>query len=788
MLFKKYRLWCLGLVLSLRLPAQSLNTENIEFEWVVRPQYEAMSDFSEGLAATNKDEQWGFIDRKGRVVIPFQYSAAWDFKNGLAIIKHQNQWGIIDKKGVVIVEPEFDELDPHNCGWNCYYAQKNEKWGVLNQAGETVHLPQFDYIEHFRDGLAAVRLGDKHGFIDTLGNIVIPIQYEAAVSLHKNLLGVKKSNQWSIIDKLGNSVVASQFEAIGSFSENLMNVQKNGKWGFINPQGQVVIPFQWEDANRFKGRLAGVQKNKKWGFINPNGSLAIPCQFEEIGDFEEGYAKVKQLGRYGFINSTGTIVFPIEFEAIGYGYEGDGETCSYFNEGFAEVQKNGKWGFADKTGKLLGTPQLDQVHPFKDGLAIVRKGTLSGMMNRKGQLVIPIQFNLIFTPFEGGVILVEQNEKRGLLYKTGKPIITPQFEQGGSYHQGFATFQQNGKWGILKIKEPRPVITWNEPKNAQTKTLSTNPSIKVRIQSKTQPSIRLYIDGKITMTRGTILTTYEPNDGSYSFELSLPLPIRTAPYKIELEAQNTAGTSRRERSIEVSSEIVPVAEKRLALLIGNSHYQNMRPLGEPPLNDANDMAVALQSVGFKVIRVENANKQQLETQIRAFASELTGYDVGLFFYAGHGLGFQGKNYLLPIDFPEQTTKADILYHCVETDWIQKIMADAGKFNKTNIVIIDACRNAGHLNELRGDDSNTWVQPTRVPTGFITCFAASQGQMAENSNGRNGLYTGILLQHLLTPQLKIEDLFKRVRVELLQKGAQEPEEVTKLTKDFYFNRQ
>ncbi len=117
------------------------------------------------------------------------------------------------------------------------------------------------------------------------------------------------------------------------------------------------------------------------------------------------------------------------------------------------------------------------------------------------------------------------------------------------------------------------------------------------------------------------------------------------------------------------------------------------------------------------------------------------------------------------------------------------MAEAGDYNKTNIVIVDACRDDGGLRNIRGGlgSSDTWIPPAKIPTGLITCYAASQGETAYNGNGRNGLYTSILLKHIGTPSLNIGEVFRRVRVELLQLGGQTPEEQTKLTKDFYFVR-
>jgi uncharacterized caspase-like protein len=90
------------------------------------------------------------------------------------------------------------------------------------------------------------------------------------------------------------------------------------------------------------------------------------------------------------------------------------------------------------------------------------------------------------------------------------------------------------------------------------------------------------------------------------------------------------------------------AEKRVALVMGNSAYQHTAPLKNPS-NDATDMAAQLRQLGFDVIDGTDLSKAEMEQRIRAFADKLNGADVGLFFYAGHGLQIDGRNFLAPVD-------------------------------------------------------------------------------------------------------------------------------------------
>ena len=105
------------------------------------------------------------------------------------------------------------------------------------------------------------------------------------------------------------------------------------------------------------------------------------------------------------------------------------------------------------------------------------------------------------------------------------------------------------------------------------------------------------------------------------------------------------------------------AEKRVALVIGNSAYQHTAALKNPS-NDATDMAATLQQLGFDVIDGNDLTKEEMEQRIRAFAVKLAGADVGLFFYAGHGLQVDGKNFLAPVDAKLQSD-TDLDFEAVE---------------------------------------------------------------------------------------------------------------------------
>lgn len=236
--------------------------------------------------------------------------------------------------------------------------------------------------------------------------------------------------------------------------------------------------------------------------------------------------------------------------------------------------------------------------------------------------------------------------------------------------------------------------------------------------------------------------------------------------------------------------ILYAQEKRIAIVIGNSNYSANTGYLPNPVNDANKIASALKECKFELFDnkiVQNASKKAMRDALTRFAQTAKNYDIGLIFYAGHGINVKGINYLVPTDFevnsslPAELNEANAPDDCISIDWIQNVLRTAGEYNKSYIIITDACRNNPYRSLKRDINPDTWVKPERVPSGFVTCFSASQGQKANDESP----YTKALLNHIRTRGISIETLFKRVRVEVSKSGGQNPEESNMLTNDFYF---
>jgi formylglycine-generating enzyme required for sulfatase activity len=229
---------------------------------------------------------------------------------------------------------------------------------------------------------------------------------------------------------------------------------------------------------------------------------------------------------------------------------------------------------------------------------------------------------------------------------------------------------------------------------------------------------------------------------------------------------------------------------RVALVIGNSAYEHAEPLPNP-VNDAAAMAAALEEVGFEVVRGIDLDRQGTVRTLSDFAGRLAEAEVGLFFYAGHGMQVNGVNYIVPVD-AALTREADVFLSLVSLEQVLQVMETEVP---TRLVFLDACRDnplARSLSRSLGATRSTAVGQglARMDTavGTLIAYSTAPGAVAEDGAGENSPFTAALLEHIGTPGLEARQVLSRVRQAVHQKtnGRQVPWDSSSLMGDFYFN--
>ena len=218
------------------------------------------------------------------------------------------------------------------------------------------------------------------------------------------------------------------------------------------------------------------------------------------------------------------------------------------------------------------------------------------------------------------------------------------------------------------------------------------------------------------------------------------------------------------------------AEKRVALVIGNSAYRGAPKLVNPA-NDAEAVSILLKSAGFDVVETrQNLDINDMRRAVRDFSDRTLDADIAVVFYAGHGIEVDGSNYLVPVD-AKLDRDIDVDDETVSLDRVLKVIEPA---KRLRLVILDACRDNPFVRMMRRTTASreitrglARVEP--VTSDTLIAFAAKAGSTAADGGGVNSPFTAALLRHLVTPGLDVRLAFGQVRDDVMKAtgNRQEP---------------
>lgn len=330
-----------------------INDEINEYDFKVERSSITLKEFNDGLALVCKDGKYGFINKKGEIVLDFQYSRARAFSNERAWVKDENDneffidttgKKVIELKDLYCIQDFYDGIvavsrtskagsGEYYINTNgeriseiydtCYFSrdgmamiQQNKKYGFIeSSSGKLVVEPIYDFgTSYYESGLAPVQKDGKCGFIDKQGNVVIDFKYKYANSFNYNTWsGEEKGRATAYVTKDNDSncyidIDENEYGSALFFTEGLAYTTKNGKYGYIEKDGNTVIDYQYTSAGNFKNGLAPVKLNGKWGYIDKIGKMVIETDYDKINEFSDGLAKVEKNKKIAFINTKGEVV------------------------------------------------------------------------------------------------------------------------------------------------------------------------------------------------------------------------------------------------------------------------------------------------------------------------------------------------------------------------------------------------------------------------------------------------------------------------------------------------
>ncbi len=360
-------------------------------------QYE---DWSEGLAVSQENGKYGYVDENFKYYINPQFDIAYPFQDGQAIVGmnfgNKKRFRVINKDGLYIGQfydvikkigkrhykvrnymkieqayvidkktgrelgnlvdyndDKFDEQFRKNeIILKTYKRQikpshemyQNYQWQVMDNTGKILNKKKFNLIDHYREGRARVCIDKKCGFINLEGTIIIPLGKAS---------GENKS-QYIANFTDGTGVAKPFLNNSEYFNEGFSITRKDDKVGYIDKQGNIVIQPQFLQAKDFIEGLAVVKTKVGFGVINTKGKFVIPPNpdYQNLNSFSEGRAVFTQNGYKGVIDKRGNIIVPINLKLTDIGR---------FRNGMATIRRGNKHGFIDIEGNWVIPPIYEQL-------------------------------------------------------------------------------------------------------------------------------------------------------------------------------------------------------------------------------------------------------------------------------------------------------------------------------------------------------------------------------------------------------------------------------------------
>ena len=204
------------------------------------------------------------------------------------------------------------------------------------------------------------------------------------------------------------------------------------------------------------------------------------------------------------------------------------------------------------------------------------------------------------------------------------------------------------------------------------------------------------------------------------------------------------------------------SERRVALVIGNAAYQNVPTLANPR-NDAADLSEALTLAGFEVVEGFDQSREEMASTIREFVDRLDGASTGFFFYAGHGLQVDGRNYMIPVDMILRS-EADLPLQAIDMNYV---LAQMERDPRVNIVMLDACRDNPFAQSMSRSMAGGLARMETRSVGSLIVYSTQPGAVADDGVGRNSPFTSAFLKYARQPGLEIQQMLRKVRAEVIQ---------------------
>lgn len=357
------------------------------------------------LDYNGENHRYGYIDSLGNIEIPYEYYYARPFDGNVAIVTERD----------------------HNDRLRRYLIDKN---------GKQISKQKFYRVGDFHNGVSIVSgIDDGYGYIDKKGKLLTPLKYYITYSFSNGLSlaeindKAQRKSWYVYVDTLGNEALTlDDTYYASSFSEGLAAVGKSHEYeriyGYMDTEGNLAIPFQFSAAGPFSEGLAAVRVGNKWGFIDKTGKIVIEPQFNDALYFSEGRCAVEAT-RWGYINTQGELVIPCILSK-------DNDR-SYFNNDRVIVTRGADSGVIDRNGNVIIPIAYRSIERIGSRYFEVYNYQGNALFDYDGNRILPFEYQEIYSVCDNGLVAVKKGGCWGFVDMDNNIVVPIKYPDAESF-------------------------------------------------------------------------------------------------------------------------------------------------------------------------------------------------------------------------------------------------------------------------------------------------------------------------------------------------------------------
>lgn len=422
---------------------------------------------SNGLARVKDGGKWGLVDPSGRWHLEPAFDRIEAFEDREVTVVHSgNRKGLVREDGEVLLPAEFAEVEVHHAddapfGSVAMAVGEGEerRWGLLDESGKRVAEPVWEMIQPLIHGRVPVKRDGKWGYLDAGGELVIPCDWDDAWRFGPaGTAVVTRNGKRGLIDREGGILLKPEWDGMLNLApEGYGAVRKGGHWGLIGRDGRQVTPtiyqldapWTWRERALDLGWIGARSVSDEFVLLGLDGGKIRTA--EPLLGFE---VRVTASGLLVHLNrSDGSQVLQRPDSGEVVCRAGPGGTIQSFREAFGRKVPaafrqrfgeagmvvrggpGGRSGFVNTKGEFDGA-WPDRIKPLGDLLGFVEDGRW-GVMELGGTLVVPPEWDDI-RPFSEGLAAVRKGDLWGFVNPSGEVVIHPRWARVADFGQGVA--------------------------------------------------------------------------------------------------------------------------------------------------------------------------------------------------------------------------------------------------------------------------------------------------------------------------------------------------------------